>query len=82
VEGALVISEKDKPDVKADADGSTRAASRTGEDVKDSQRATAQQKMPKLDLEEDERCSEREEKGVLSRIRRKANDVWNGKGKA
>ena len=45
VEGALSISEKDKPDAKEDA--STRAADKTRKDTKGKGKATPQEKTPK-----------------------------------
>lgn len=47
MEGALSISEKDKPDAKADAP--TRAAGKTREDAKGKERATTQEKTPNQD---------------------------------
>ncbi len=49
VEGALSISEKDKPDAKADA--STRATGKTREDAKGGERPTVQEKTPNQDPE-------------------------------
>jgi hypothetical protein len=64
LEGALTISEKDKPDIEADK--SIRATGETGKgkDAGDKERATAQQKTPNQDPKKGERTSGREEKGV------------------
>lgn len=59
MEGALTISEKDKPDVEADKP--IRAAEETGEDAGNKERA---KEAPNRGSEEGERTSEGEEKGV------------------
>jgi NAD-dependent histone deacetylase SIR2 len=56
VAGALTVSETDGPDVKADA---------STQDVRGKERTSAQPKTPQRKLEEGERSSEPEVKGVL-----------------